>query len=166
MAKVKQFGWVGVAPLLVALLSDPAAGQQAGTNDPANVAGRTALENVAGGAVGLRSPGNMVQAGVARTVDHIVLGRIGYRDITETEASRPTSPRAQFLSDALEAVFEQLNLAIQYFENLLRVRAGLPPEIPGDIPDLPMNGDGGTSDGDSVDGDPELIGINGDLPDS
>lgn len=92
--------------------------------------GRTALQNVAGGAVRVRSPGKMVIAGVARAQQAITTGLVG---VNITETSRPTEPRAQFLVDAIEAIFSQLNQLIVFFEDLLLARAGLPSLIPASL---------------------------------
>ncbi len=92
--------------------------------------GRTALQNVSGGAVRGRSPGNLVIAGVARAQQAITPGLVG---VTITETSRPTEPRAQFLVDAIDAIFSQLNQLIVFFEDLLLARAGLPSRIPASL---------------------------------
>ena len=88
--------------------------------------GRTALQNVAGGVVRVRSPGKLVIAGVARAQQAITPGFVG---VTITETSRPTEPRALFLVDAIEAIFSQLNQLIIFFEDLLLARAGLPSRL-------------------------------------
>jgi hypothetical protein len=89
----------------------------------------------------------MVSAGVARTLIKANEGR-GIIEITE-EPPAP-DPKATFLIEAIESVFEQINQAILLFENLLRARAGLPPRVP---IDLPSNGDttNGDTDGDTTD---------------
>jgi hypothetical protein len=69
----------------------------------------------------------MVGAGVARAQAAANFARGG---IEITETSRPTSPRAVFLSDAVKIIFDQLNSALLLLENTLRLRAGLPPLVP------------------------------------
>lgn len=102
-----------------------------------NVAGNTALENARAGAARGRAPGNMVSAGVAQAQAAANFARAG---IEITETSRPTSWRTEFLVDAIETVFEQLNQAIALFSNLLVLRAGGEPGIPVDLsPDTSEN---------------------------
>ncbi|MFH1109203.1 MAG: hypothetical protein V1790_08425 [Planctomycetota bacterium] len=89
--------------------------------------GQHASDNVNGGALSGWSPGNMVNAGVARAQAAANFARGG---IEITATSRPTPPRAVFLSDALKIIFDQLNSALLLLENVLRLRAGLPPLVP------------------------------------
>lgn len=86
--------------------------------------GQHASDNVSPGAIAARAPGNMVGAGVGRAQAAADFARGG---IEITETSRPTSPRAVFLSKAIKIIFDQLNSALLLFENLLRLRAGQPP---------------------------------------
>lgn len=89
--------------------------------------GQHPFDNVSGGAVAARAPGNMVNAGVGRAQAAADFARGGI-DIVET--SRPMSPRAVFLVDAIEIIFEQLNRTLLYLGNILLQRAGLPPLVP------------------------------------
>lgn len=89
--------------------------------------GQHASDNVNGGALSGWAPGDMVGAGVARAQAAANFARGG---IEITETSRPTSPRAVFLSDAVKIIFDQLNSALLLLENTLRLRAGLPPLVP------------------------------------
>ena len=102
--------------------------------------GQHASDNVSGGALAARSPGNMVSAGVVRASAAADFARGG---IEIVETTRPISPRAVFLVDAIEIIFNQLNSALLLLENALRLRAGLPPLIPQDVP-LPSTGNGGS----------------------
>jgi len=99
--------------------------------------GQHASDNVNAGALSGWAPGDMVSAGVARaqTAANFAHGGI---DITAT--SRPTSPRAVFLSDAVKIIFDQLNSALLLLENALRLRAGLPPLVPSVIPPTTTGG--------------------------
>ena len=98
-----------------------------------NVAGNTALENARAGAVRGRAPGNLVVAGTARAQAAARFARAG---IEITETSRPMSWQTEFLVDAIEIVFEQLNQAIALVANVLALRAGGEAAIPADlIPD-------------------------------
>ena len=83
---------------------------------------------------GARAPGRMVNAGVVRALSAINLAR---RGVTITETERPMSFAATFLAEALPAIFEELNQAIIFFENLLRARAGLPLRVPDTTPPPP-----------------------------
>ena len=115
--------------------------------------GQHATDNVNGGALAARSPGNMVSAGVARAREAADFARGG---IEIVETTRPISPRAVFLVDAIEIIFNQLNSALLLLENALRLRAGLPPLIPQGVP-LPSTGNGGS---DNVDlGDVNVEGL-------
>ncbi len=89
--------------------------------------GQHPFDNVSGGSLALRAPGNMVNAGVARSQAAADFARGGI-DIVET--TKPMSPRAVFLVDAIEIIFEQLNRTLLYLGDILRQRAGLPPLIP------------------------------------
>jgi len=77
-----------------------------------------------------RSPGMMVNAGVARgqSASQFAQGRIEITDATPTAST----PRQVFLADAIGILFDQLNATLLYFENLLRERAGLDPRTPDD----------------------------------
>ena len=88
------------------------------------------LRHVSAGALGGRSPGNMVSAGVARTLAAADFGR---SIIEITEPPPGPDPQATFLIDAIEEVFTQLNQALLLLENALRLRAGLPPRVPIDL---------------------------------
>ncbi len=92
--------------------------------------GRSAQENASSGAVASRAPGNLVTAGVARTLQAADLARAGV-EITETE--RPTSIGDQLLADSIEIVFSQLNQAIVLLENLFLAQVGQPPVIPTNV---------------------------------
>ena len=113
---------------LVACLEGTAYAQFNGGTQGNNVAGRTALENASAGGAGGRSPGNLVISGASRAQAAIVSPRFGF-SITET--SRPISPRAQFLAQAIQIIFTDLNVAISLLQNVLLARAGLPPALPG-----------------------------------
>lgn len=89
------------------------------------------LRNVSAGALAGRSPGNLVSAGVARTLAAADFGR---SIIEITEEPPGPDPKATLLADAIKTVFDQLNQALLLFENVLRIRAGLPPRVPIDIP--------------------------------
>jgi len=89
--------------------------------------GQYASDNVSGGSLRARSPGNMVGAGVVRAQEAADFARGG---IEIVETTRPTSPRAVFLSDAIEIIFDQLNSTLLYLGNILLQRAGLPPLVP------------------------------------
>lgn len=89
--------------------------------------GQYASDNVSGGAIAARAPGNMVGAGVARVQEAANFARGGV-EIVET--SRPMSPRAVFLVEAIEILFDQLNSTLLYLGNILLQRAGLPPLVP------------------------------------
>jgi hypothetical protein len=94
------------------------------------IAGQTALENASAGALAFRAPGNMVSAGVARALAAADFART---PVEITETIRPVSPRAVFLVDAIEIVFDQVNRALLLLENVLRLRGGFPPALPGTI---------------------------------
>ncbi len=84
-----------------------------GVNPP----GTTALEDAGGGAVRGRSPGNMVQEGVARHQEFTDF------DFGITEEPAP-SPRAAALVEVFSTLFEELNAAIEAFTALLIARSG------------------------------------------
>ncbi|MEK6798789.1 MAG: hypothetical protein AABZ12_07480 [Planctomycetota bacterium] len=88
--------------------------------------GGTAHDNVSNS--GARAPGRMVNSGVTRTLEAMGFARNGV-EITETGPQGP-DPRSAFAADALTGLFQQLNVAILAFENILRARVGLPPRIP------------------------------------
>jgi hypothetical protein len=98
---------------------------------------QNALRNVSSGALRDRSPGNMVSAGVSRTLTAADSGR-GIIEITEPAPE--ADPKAVFLSDVVQEIFAQLNRALLVLENVLRLRAGLEPRVPIDLSNL-----GGTS---------------------
>ena len=87
-----------------------------------------AIDNVSGGAIRLMAPGNMVSAGVGRMSEFRDQAQAPI-EIVETE--RPVSLRAQTLSAAIEIVFEQINEALVLLHNLILVRAGRDPQLPG-----------------------------------
>ena len=91
------------------------------------IQGQHASDNVTGGALAARAPGNMVNAGVGRAQAAANFARGG---IEIVETSRPMSPRAVFLVDAIEIIFEQLNRTLLSLGNILLQRAGLPPLVP------------------------------------
>ena len=108
-----------------------------------NVAGFTALENAKGGAVRGRSPGNLVSAGVARTLEAARFARGGIQIV---ETSRPIPWQRQFLIESLQIVFDDLNQVITLVSNLLVLRSGGEPTNIADlIPDT--SGNGTTVDG-------------------
>lgn len=90
------------------------------------VGGETALGNASGGAVGARSPGNMVDGGLSRTIDG---GQI-------VGTGPETSIRDQLLADMITIVFDDLNSAIRLITDLLLVRAGGTPTSAGNLGDL------------------------------
>jgi len=100
------------------------------------------LDNVSAGALSARSPGNMVSAGVARSLAAADFAR---SPVEITETSTPVSPRVVFLVDAVEIIFEQIDRAILLFENLLRLRGGLAPALPGGVTLPPTTSDDGES---------------------
>lgn len=99
---------VGAITVVPALAQTPATGQ-------------TAAQNARGGSVRGRTPGMMVNTGVALVEDFQDRQAVG----TEITEPAPTiTPRTQFLVDALDTIFTQLNRAILAFRNLLLLRAG------------------------------------------
>ncbi len=82
------------------------------------------FRNLSAAALAARSPGNMVTASIARRQSAVNATR-GIIDITETLAG--PDPKATFLSEAVEILFEQLNSTLLYLGNILLERAGLPP---------------------------------------
>ncbi len=132
--------WVVCVAATLALTS-ATFGQTANPFPPDINTEQNPLRNVRASAT--RAPGNMVNAGVARTV----LAANAARGIIQiTEPPPGPDPKAVFLSEAVEIIFDQINQAILLFENLLRARAGLPPRVPIDLPT-----DGDTTDGDTTD---------------
>jgi len=97
--------------------------------------GGTAFDNLQ--TVGARAPGNMVTAGVARALETVVFP---FGGVTITESSRPQSPKATFFVDAINAIFDQVDTLVLFFDNLLRARAGLPLTLP----NIPSAGTGGS----------------------
>ena len=117
--------WIfGAAAFAQSAPTTPAGGTRGGTL----VTGQLPFDNANGGGLADRSPGNMVGAGVAAQQTAAEFGR-SRREITETE--EPVDAIEVFLVDAIDIVFDQLNLAMLLFENALRARAGLPPRVPG-----------------------------------
>lgn len=90
------------------------------------VTGQTAAQNARGGSVRGRTPGMMVNSGVARVEEFQGRQSVG---TVITEPQPTITPRTQFIVDALDTVFSQLNRAILAFRNLLLVRAGETPTI-------------------------------------
>lgn len=122
--------WIGSAAAQLAAPEFP----------PALNTEQNALQNVSAGALAARSPGNMVSAGVGRTLTAADFGR---SIIEIAEQPLGPDPKAIFLADAVEEIFSQLNRALLLFENVLRLRAGLPPRVPIDLSAL-GNADTGT----------------------
>jgi len=114
------------------------------------IEGGTALENSRGGAVRERAPGRMVTAGVSRAQEFQNSIRGG---IEITEPAPVSSPRSELLAESIAAVFNQINLAIVGFHNLLLARAGRPAVIPESIiASVPTDDDDGrTDDADNAD---------------
>lgn len=92
------------------------------------------------GAAGARAPGNMVASSLVRASQQIT--PLSRPDITET--TRPPSPLAQTLPDAIDTAFTELNTFMLFLLNQLLQRQGLPPLVPGDII---TPSDGTTTDG-------------------
>lgn len=109
--------------------------------------GQHASDNVSGGAIAARAPGNMVNAGVVRAQTAAGFASNGIKIV---ETTRPTPPHAVFLSNAIKIIFDQLNSALQLLENVLRLRAGLPPLAPQATP--PPTTTGGTTTGSTTGG--------------
>ncbi len=83
--------------------------------------------NLGGGALAERAPGNMVSAGIARA--NAFQGRAFSRpNITarEDEPDLGTALRIQ----AIQALFDNLNAVLLAFNNVLRAEGGLSPYIP------------------------------------
>ena len=91
-----------------------------------SVQGYTPLDNIRAGALADRSPGSMVSDGVDRAMEAAWFARNGI-EITETESS--TSVTAQVTTQVMATVFDQINLAIVAFHNLLLARAGRAPIV-------------------------------------
>ena len=100
----------------------------------------------------------MVGDSLARALEAGNAARAG---IEITETSRPTSPRAQFVAEAVQIILDQVNQLVVFFQNLLLVSAGLPPIVPTDI--LPPTT--GTEGADSTDLGPLEQPDADDLPD-
>jgi hypothetical protein len=131
MAQRNSLLWAVALPAVFVLCFE------ATTRGQNNVAGNTALENARAGSVRGRAPGNIVTAGVARAQNAANFARGGV-EITET--SRPVHWRVDFLVEAINIVFEQVNQAIALFANLLAVRAGGEPVIAADfLQNLPQD---------------------------
>jgi len=104
-----------IAVVFALSLVQSAAGQ-------AIVGAQTASDNAAG--AGGRAPGDMVAAGVAQSIafsGHVTI-------ITEPDSAM--NPRADAIAASLDILFQQLNIAIAAFHNLLLARAGLSPVLP------------------------------------
>jgi hypothetical protein len=104
--------------------SMPAAGQ---TNEwGQTILGGRPDDNVR--AAGARSPGSMVNAGVARgqLASQFAQSPIEITDPTPTDLE----PRQVFLISAIDILFEDINGLLLFFTNLLRERAGLDPVVP------------------------------------
>jgi len=108
------------------LFAPVAQAQTTSSSVPPIITGFPASENVTGGSVAQRSPGRMVQAGVARAQQAVSLA--GPAD-NIAEVRSAITPRTTFLVAAIEAAFAALDEALAYFEDLLYRRAGLPPPI-------------------------------------
>lgn len=108
------------------------------------IEGQHASDNVTGGAVAARAPGNMVNAGVRRAQEAASFARNG---IEIVETTRPQSPRTVFLVDAIEIIFEQLNKTLLELGAILLQRAGLPLPTP---PTTEPPADGTENSGDEV----------------
>ena len=120
------------------------------------------LDNVRGGSLAERAPGNMVRDGVARTLEAAAFARYGV-EITDTY--RPTTVRAQLMTEVISIVFNQINLAVVAFHNLLLARAGEAPIVPDTI--VPAVIDQLTNDSSSTDGSLDFSDLNiSDLIDS
>jgi hypothetical protein len=120
-------GRLGLALAVICAIASTAAAQFP-------VSGRTALENARGSAIRnpeARTPGNLVQEGVARARE---FGRGADIGVDVTETSRPPSLRAQILAESIEIVFDQLNTAITLFHNLILARGGRSPRLSSPIP--------------------------------
>lgn len=115
---------VGIAIGTALLAALPAAAQ---TNEWGQVTlGGRPDQNVR--AAGARTPGSMVNAGVARgqLASQFAQAPIEITDPTPTDLE----PRQEFLIDAIEILFEEFNELLLFFGNLLRERAGLDPAAP------------------------------------
>lgn len=81
---------------------------------------------------GLRAPGTMVNAGVARTLTNT---RLAQSPIEITEQLEPDVIEG-VREEARDIIVEQVTAFFFYFTNLILERAGLPPlEIPTPLPD-------------------------------
>ena len=129
---VGLIGWIGSATAQTSAPEFP----------PALNTEQNPLRNVGGGALAARSPGNMVSAGVGRTLAAADFGRA---IIEITEQPPGPDPKATFLSQAVEEIFSQLNRALLLLENVLRLRAGLEPRVPTDLGSLGNVGTGTNS---------------------
>lgn len=119
---------------LVALVTIPASGQVIGP--PAQTAG----DNVRGGSIRGRNPGQMVQNGVARHSDFADRQSLG----TVIDAEETADAFPGLIAEALEIVFGQINDAIAAFRNLLLVRSGQTP-IPASALSTATNTNSGTN---------------------
>lgn len=99
--------------------------------------GQNALDNASSGAVRERAPGNLVSAGVARTIEFGDAARAG---VEITEPAPTISIWAQAAAQTIASIFEQLNQAIQAINTLLIARGGQTPTVPSPTP-----GDGETT---------------------
>jgi len=92
--------------------------------------GTLAFENARGGAAARRAPGNIVSAGVARA---IAANNSGVRKFEISEVDGEVSFQTEFLTQAIEIIFDQLNEALVLFENLLLARAGRAPSLASEL---------------------------------
>ncbi|MEK7732344.1 MAG: hypothetical protein AAB363_10860 [Planctomycetota bacterium] len=129
MNRVKK--WSSWAIAIGAILAWNGVARSQTTTPGVPTLGQRASDNVSAGALAARSPGNMVGAGVVRAREAADFARGG---IEIVETTRPISPRAVFLVEAIEIIFKQLNLTLLYLGDVLRQRAGLPPLIPQGVP--------------------------------
>ncbi len=133
MKRVRSRIWAVLLGFTFLSAGAAAPGQEPGGDFPPAInTEQNPLRNVR--ASGSRAPGQMVNAGVTRTLAAASFAR---RVIEITEPMPEPDAKATFLIEAIEIVFEQLNNAILLFENALRLRAGLPPRVPIDLTPTP-----------------------------
>lgn len=139
-------GKFSVACLAVLALSLPAMAQITGGAFPVEInTEQNPFRNLSAAALAARSPGNMVTAGLARRQAALNATR-GIIEITDPLLG--PDPKATFLSEAVDILFEQLNSTLLYLGNILLERAGFPPLELSDLL-LPSAGDLGDNDGDA-----------------
>lgn len=90
----------------------------------------TARERATTGSVGTRAPGRMVLEGVARSQSAL---RSPFATPQISLTSRPISPGASFLVDAIDVIFAELNTTLLYLGDLLARRAGIELPFPADF---------------------------------